>query len=83
MSCCGHKRAALRAAFTAAHSAPPTPPPIQLREAVPLRYLRRGSIVVRGAGTGLTYAFPTGSVPLDIDASDAEALLATGRFTRA
>ena len=85
MSCCGQKRAALanprREGLRAAVATPsPIPPPVPEAQ-VRVRYLRDRKIALLGAVTGRAYRFAPGAAT-EIDAVDAEALLASGRFAR-
>jgi hypothetical protein len=83
MSCCGQKRAALasprreglRAASATPTSIPPPVPEAQVR----LRYLRDRKIALLGAVSGRAYRFTPGATT-EIDAVDAEAFIASGRF---
>jgi len=83
MSCCGQKRAALasqsgrRESLRVAISVPvSTPTPAA---SVRMRYLRDRKIALLGAVSGRAYRFDPGAAT-EIDAVDAEALLASGRF---
>jgi hypothetical protein len=82
MSCCGDRRAAWRQPGPPVAAAV-TRPPAALQDPVGLSFTGTGPIAVRGTATGLTYAFPAGSLALNVDARDAPALLRTGRFTQA
>jgi hypothetical protein len=82
MSCCGQRRAAWRQPERPV-VAPVTQPPPALQSPVSLAFTGAGPIVIRGTTTGLTYAFPAGSVALNVDARDAQSLLGTGRFAKA
>jgi len=76
MSCCGHKRQALR---TPAYQAEAPRPRPRLQNPTPITYLGESSFVVKGAATGLTYLF-TRHEALNVDERDAPALVATGIF---
>ena len=82
MSCCGQRRTAWRQPERTAAAAPAPQPP-DLSNPTRVAFTGAEPIVVRGASTGLTYAFPAQSRGLDVDARDAVELLATGRFTPA
>ncbi len=78
MSCCGSRRAALRAQFTAEAPMPLGPPVLQAP--VALAHAGAGAMLARGAHTGLTYVFAGGGAALEVDGRDAPALLACGLF---
>ena len=78
MSCCGQQRAALRMQFQ--RSAPAQSVPPVLRAPVALAHAGESATVARGSGTGLTYLFGADGAALEVDARDAPALLASGRF---
>lgn len=80
MSCCGQQRAALRSPARR-NASPPVPvaPPL-LRAPVALVHMASNATVVRGPSTGLVYLFGADGAALDVDARDAPALLAGGRF---
>ncbi|MEZ5316822.1 MAG: hypothetical protein R2752_05425 [Vicinamibacterales bacterium] len=91
MSCCNGRRRAARTAgqrigwppvpTTPTPTAPETP---ALAARARLRYVGDRAIVLRGAGSGLTYlADPEAAPSLDVDARDVRALLATGLFDAA
>jgi len=84
MSCCGQKRAALASHAGRRESlraAVPTPAPQMPAPApqVRMRYVRDRKIALLGAVSGRAYRFDPGAAT-EIDAVDAEALLASGRF---
>lgn len=84
MSCCGQKRAALAShpgRRESLRAAVPTPAPATPSPAaqVRMRYVRERKIALLGAVSGRAYRFDPGAVT-EIDAVDAEALLASGRF---
>lgn len=76
MSCCGGKRAALRAQY---QQEPPAPPRRALALSSPesLRAPGGSNMLLRGPGTGLTYAF-TAHEPLAVDARDVAGFLSLG-----
>lgn len=80
MSCCGSQRAALRTPRSALSQtvASPAPSPASDR-VVRIRYAHDGAIVVRGGATGRLYRFAAHEA-LEVDAVDARALIAGGRF---
>ena len=49
---------------------------------MPLRFLKQGSVVVRGPATGRQYAFETAAPVQEIDVRDAPSLLRTAWFRR-
>ena len=79
MSCCGQRRAQLKARLQAQQ---PTPAPASAAVQAPHRLCYRSGIgvVVTGPVTGRAYNFGAGRAPLDVDPDDAQALLETGRF---
>ena len=80
MSCCGHQRAALRDAHRHTASAPAQSVPPVLRAPIALAHGGPSATVARGAHTGLTYLFGADGAALEVDARDAPALIASGRF---
>ena len=81
MSCCGSRRAALRAQFQSEAPAPLGPP--VLPAPVALAPAAEGATLARGAHTGLTYVFAGDGAALEVDGRDAPALLAGGSFVAA
>jgi len=85
MSCCGQKRAALashagrRESLRVAISVPVPAPAPAPAASVRMRYRRDRKIALLGAVSGRAYRFDPGAAT-EIDAVDAEALLASGRF---
>jgi hypothetical protein len=81
MSCCGERRAQLKARLQAqqgpAHPDGPAPAPRRLC------YRSGIAVVVTGPVTGRVYSFAAGRVPLEVDADDALALLESGRYDAA
>lgn len=83
MSCCGGRRAAARAGSISSPSVQTSSAPrAALRHPASLVFTGGGPLVVRGAATGLTYAFPPGGVALPVDGRDVQALMASGAFRR-
>lgn len=79
MSCCGQRRQEMRAAMQ--RQAPPEPEPLVRPESpIPIVYLGKGSIVVRGPVTGKTYLFASAGEPLLVDERDAPAFLRSAPF---
>lgn len=76
MSCCGHKRQALRT--QGYHAETPRPRPT-VQNPTPITYLGDSSFVAKGAVTGLTYLFSRDEA-LHVDERDVPALVATGMF---
>lgn len=79
MSCCGQRRAALRASPRAPMRID-LPPAIDA-DAVPLHYLDSRSLAILGPVTARAYRFEPG-IATPVDARDAPRMLATGRFAR-
>jgi hypothetical protein len=91
MSCCGEKRAALKAGWAsnrAQESLNASPPPtVSARGAdetngVVLRYVGRGAIALRGPHAGPVYYFAEAGSATVVRENDVEALLRTQLFTR-
>ena len=94
MSCCGDKRSAWRrssARAAAAVRVPAGAPPAPERAGavagadggeVALRFLGPASMLLRGPGSGRSYAVDPAAGSLRVDPRDVEALLATGLFQR-
>jgi hypothetical protein len=82
MSCCGQKRLALTATprRTPAMEAPAPRPARPAKPA--LRYLREGSLALRGPHTGRVYSFDAAGQATAVDPQDLEALLRTRLFER-
>jgi hypothetical protein len=55
-------------------------PRAALQSPVAIAHREAAPMLVRGAHTGLTYVFGAGRRPLEVDARDAGALLASGVF---
>ncbi|MGQ0645929.1 MAG: hypothetical protein ACT4P7_00070 [Gemmatimonadaceae bacterium] len=84
MSCCGdRRRAATRSTHQRMAQRPSSSPIAVLRNPVSVGFVAAGPVVVRGATTGLTYAFPAGGGALQVDERDLDALLGSGMFRRA
>jgi hypothetical protein len=79
MSCCGHKRQALRTQVYQAETPRPRP---TVQNPTPIMYLGDSSFVVKGAATGFTYLFARHEA-LNVDARDVPALVAMGIFSAA
>lgn len=92
MSCCGGKRAQLntrtnpendrRSTQAAPPSVPPRPAATANASFIPLRYLRRAGLSVRGPRTGTVYHVSGASPDLAAHPDDAAALLRTGLFAQ-
>lgn len=88
MSCCGQRRAILRAP-TPVSAAPPPPEPTRVapvaagERRVAVEYLARASVAVRGAATGRLYRFGAAEPRQHVEERDAAALLRTRFFRRA
>lgn len=88
MTCCGSNRAALMATASRPRqpaSADPGPGAAHApaTATVPVRYLERPGVVVRGAVTGRRYAFSGTQAVQPVDARDAGAFLLSRFFRRA
>jgi hypothetical protein len=83
VSCCGGRRRAARTSAPAPPAPRPAPPPLHAPRR--LRYRGDGPIVLRGAGSGLTYLVDvdTGPDGIAVDARDVAAFVATGVFEAA
>jgi hypothetical protein len=90
MPCCGNKRAALISNSTYAHfqkslyaQAKPVPeePASHGIKNILLKYLRHGSISLRGPVTGQVYTFTGGHQTTPVDEKDGQVLLRTGLFS--
>ena len=51
--------------------------------AIPLRYVERNAVIVRGPASGTDYRFTAESPVQSVDVRDADALLRSGLFMRA
>jgi hypothetical protein len=78
MSCCGHKRQALR---TSTFHIDPRQHPPTLQKPTLLTYVGGSALVVKGAGSGLTYLFVRDET-LGVDERDVPMLAATGYFVK-
>ncbi len=56
------------------------PEPV-IQNPVPVYHLAEGSLVVKGAVTGITYLFGGRATSLNVDERDVPALLASGAFS--
>ena len=87
MSCCGQRRQAWRqysGQSTASAIVQTTEvPETVVKNPVALNHLAEGSLVVKGAATGITYLFGGRGTSLNVDERDVAALLATGTFSPA
>jgi hypothetical protein len=76
MSCCGQRRNAWRQPEPAVT---PVPAPVVLAPML-VRFLGRGPVIVRGAGTGMSYEFPADATPLAVDYRDVDGFVGTAQF---
>jgi len=53
------------------------------RRAMPLRYVERNAVMVRGPASGASYRFTAENPVQSVDLRDADALLRSGLFMRA
>ena len=85
MSCCGHKRQALRARSRAAPATRATAEaawPLPQQSQIAIESTSASPITVKGAATGIVYRFTAPGSVLGVDARDADRLLATAFFRR-
>ncbi len=77
--CCGQKRAKAKSALSITHLNWPDkskPRQAELR----VRFLGSGSLIVKGAYSGMSYLFSSEDPDQTVDARDAEVLTRTGLF---
>jgi hypothetical protein len=79
MGCCGQNRQAWRE-WNASKTRADAPIPPLLQNPAVLQYKGAFSLVVKGSVTGYTYLFDGQGNGLTVDARDAPALIATGKF---
>ncbi|HEY5810710.1 MAG TPA: hypothetical protein VIT67_22255 [Povalibacter sp.] len=76
MSCCGHKRAHLFRAHSAAMTQAPVQPVAPLSPPRLFTYTGSGSATIRGASSGTLYRFDRKGASVEVASEDAFAMMA-------